>query len=123
MSNEENNQEKMMHDIMDSYIIELNIDAVGLWEIIRDGRQLNLDKTNLSKFVLDIIIHLLQHGAIPAISIYGHGWQSIDRDLSDSHLAATQIISEWLEKQSDPQPYDSIWFVRPVLLTKDEKQV
>lgn len=91
---------------------ELEVDAVGLWQIIPVGRDsFALSGDDLRDFVRRAIMALLQRGALPVKPKKEEGvfWCRQDHygDAADS--IAENIIAEWEKSGVDPDE-DGLWF-------------
>jgi hypothetical protein len=91
---------------------ELDLDAVGLWQVVLDGRDsFDLSGVRLRDFVTRGVIALLRAGAVPVRpspeknvfwvrqSCYGSGIEEI----------ASNVVEEWERSGIDPDQ-DGLWF-------------
>jgi hypothetical protein len=94
---------------------ELVRDAVGLWQIVPDGRTgFGLGGPDLVDFVRKSVLVLLKRGAKPVRGGRGTGYNWIvqpqygttDADIADA------VIAEWLAAGRDPD-FDGVWFALP----------
>ncbi|MGO4153074.1 hypothetical protein [Cupriavidus sp. YAF13] len=95
--------------------LELEDDAVGLWQIIPFGRQgYGLAGEDLVEYVRRSLLALFAHGAIPVQgAIDGiHYWEPVDRFGADPQLMVQGVIDEWLASSEDPDP-GGLWFAMP----------
>lgn len=91
---------------------ELDIDAVGLWQLVSSGRDgFDLDGSELQEFVKRGILSLLNAGAVPvkASSSDGVFWEKQLRYGVCAEEMANNIIEEWLGSGVDPD-HDGVWF-------------
>lgn len=95
---------------------ELEIDAVGLWQIIPAGRvSFGLDGEALITFTRRCLLALLSRGAKPVVGAVGdeeHDWKIIEGYCGTNEEVADAIISEWLASGKDPD-VGGIWFALP----------
>jgi len=91
---------------------ELEIDAVGFWQIVPIGRDsFGLEDDKLNDFVKRSIIALLEKGAVPVrpSTNEGEAWR-VQRQYGSKHdEVAANIITEWLDSGLDPD-HDGLWF-------------
>lgn len=93
---------------------ELDVDAVGLWQIIPVGSDsFGLSGQRLDEFTCRCIMALLQRGAVPVRAVSGVvGWVP-DIAYRGSHEGiAKQIIHEWKIHKLVPD-HDGLWFSLP----------
>jgi hypothetical protein len=91
---------------------ELEMDAVGLWQIIPTGRDsFQLTGKALDEFAKRSIIALIDRGAVPVLpSSTGQGhWKQQDQYGSSSTEIADKILNEWRQSGRDPD-HDGLWF-------------
>jgi hypothetical protein len=95
---------------------ELEIDAVGLWQIVPVGRNdFGLDGESLADFVRQNLLALFAKGAKPVIGRKGvDHWILKDDYGTTPAQMADAVIEEWRASGAkDPKPYDSLWFALP----------
>ena len=94
---------------------ELVRDAVGLWQIVPDGRTgFGLDGPELVQFVRNSVLVLLKRGAKPVRGGRGTGYNWIVQPhygTTDAEIADA-VIAEWLAAGRDPD-FDGVWFALP----------
>lgn len=92
---------------------ELDIDAVGLWQIIPVGiDSFGLSGWRLEDFGYRCIVALLQQGAIPVKSMLGvSGWVPETKYRGSHEEMAIQIINDWKAGELVPDQ-DGLWFAR-----------
>jgi hypothetical protein len=105
-------------EAISQYPGELDLDAVGIWQIVPDGRvTFGLSGDALADYVRRAIYALLDAGAVPVRHVPGSGfhWTRQTQYGSTREEIAEAIIAEW-----KPVPYDSYsmiehcpWFARP----------
>ena len=95
---------------------ELDVDAVGLWQIVPAGREgFRLENAELTEFVRQCILALLASGAKP---VKGGGGTRFDWILqthygeSDLEIA-NSIVGEWLEIGAGDVSPGGVWFALP----------
>jgi hypothetical protein len=96
---------------------ELQIDAVGLWQIVSFGRQgFDLSGEALADYTRRNILALLDKGAKPVVAvanaIHGRVWLPVDYGNAQDQIA-NAIIREWLEEGVEPN--FRVWFALPHL--------
>lgn len=112
---------EMSHEIKDKYFgvplsewiknipNELEVDAVGLWQIVASGKDgFGLKGKNLTNFLAQAILGLLEKGAKPVRSINGN-WVIQNQYGNQNHLIISRILNE-LEQGAEPDE-DGIWFL------------
>jgi len=95
---------------------ELEIDAVGLWQIIPVGKDsFELTGEELREFTKLAIIELLEHGAVPvrASKKKDELWVHQKQYGEQHEEIAESIITEWEKNNIDPD-VDGIWFAQNV---------
>ncbi len=101
-----------MSEWIDRVPNELEVDAVGLWQIIPTGRDsFNLSGEELEDFARRCIIALIAKGASPvrpATSNDGF-WQHQPQYGKSPEEVANKIIEEWKNSETEPN-HDGIWF-------------
>jgi hypothetical protein len=94
---------------------ELEVDAVGLWQIIPVGRDsFGLQGLPLDDFVRRSIVALICRGAVPvrpAAAEQGFWARQFQYGESAEEIA-TKIIEEWKASGIDPDQ-DGVWFSLP----------
>lgn len=94
---------------------EAKSDPVGLWEMIKVGRQgFGLSGDELEGFVRDFILEMLVSGAQAVVGDKGarFGWSPINRYPIEPHALAESLIVDWRASKVDPNA-DGIWFAFP----------
>ncbi len=93
---------------------ELDVDAVGLWQIIPVGEDsFGLSGTGLDDFTYQCIMALLRRGAVPMKAATGAtGWVAETTYQGSQEAVANQIISEWRNQKLVPD-HDGLWFWLP----------
>ena len=106
-----------MSDWISMMANELEIDAVGLWQIIPCGREdFSLDESDLVDFVQRCIISLLERGAKPVL---GGGKKGDYPWIVQYHYGETNeeiaenIINEWSGWSFADPSLGGIWFATP----------
>lgn len=97
---------------------ELDIDAVGLWQIISFGREgFGLADTELVEYVRLNLFALLNKGAKPVIAdLEGENdWKIKEGYGQTPEEIAHAVILEWLESGRDPD-VGGLWFALPEML-------
>lgn len=90
---------------------ELEIDAVGLWQIIPVGiDSFMLSGADLEEFAARCIVALLQKGAVPVKSDCATGeWVHDTKYHGSAHEIALQIIDDWRAGRATADT-DGLWF-------------
>lgn len=94
---------------------ELEVDAVGLWQIIPPLRKsFGLHGDALERAVRDVLNGLLARGARPVIgsSAQDGSWEKAIRYGSDPATITNSVIAEWRMMKRDPDVGD-LWFALP----------
>ncbi|MGE8453751.1 MAG: hypothetical protein ACN6OP_24715 [Pseudomonadales bacterium] len=93
---------------------ELDVDAVGLWQIIPVGiDSFGLSGDGLDEFTRRCIMALLQRGAVPARAVSGvAGWVPDVAYRGSHEEIANQIVNEWKVHDLVPD-HDGLWFSLP----------
>jgi hypothetical protein len=94
--------------------VELAIDAVGLWQIVKFGREgFEFSGSDLVDYVRRHILNLLEKGAKPVRGAEDgvHYWRVIDYGSSPDKITGA-IIGEWLASGEDPN-FGDVWFALP----------
>ncbi|MBU9580588.1 hypothetical protein KTE26_19305 [Ralstonia mannitolilytica] len=95
---------------------ELEVDAVGLWQIVPAGRYgFELNETDLSEFVRRCVVALLEHGAKPVVGGAGTEFDWIfQAQYGDSNEEiANAVVSEWLAAGAGDCDPGGLWFALP----------
>ncbi len=100
---------------------ELEIDAVGMWQIAPVGREnYGLSGAELADFVRCCLLALLRRGAKPFVVVTApNGIKTrvvMNKYGTTPEQITNAIISEWLASGTDPEPYDSLWFALPKMI-------
>lgn len=93
---------------------ELDVDAVGLWQIIGSGQDgFDLKGDLLTNFVMLCVISLLEKGATPvrASENPSEFWVPDNRYMGDIQQIAKQIVGDWISSGVDPD-HDGLWFAK-----------
>jgi hypothetical protein len=96
---------------------ELEIDAVGLWQIVPALRTaFGLTDTALEHAVRETLNGLLAREARPVVgsSAQDGCWVPVDRYGNDPTAIADAVIAEWQAMARDPDVGD-VWFAHPRL--------
>jgi hypothetical protein len=91
---------------------ELEVDAVGLWQIIPTGRDsFNLSGKELEDFARRCIIALIERGAVPVLPAEAENefWKEQKQYGNSASEIADSIVKEWEQSGRDPD-HDGIWF-------------
>lgn len=91
---------------------ELEIDAVGLWQIVPVGRDsFDLNDEGLRDFVRRGVVALLKRGAVPVRPAQEEGvfWVQQNCYGDDIEDIANNVIAEWEKSGVDPDE-DGLWF-------------
>lgn len=94
---------------------EAKSDPVGLWEIVKTGRQgFGLEGEPLERFVHDYVLAMLKGGSSPIVGdrTRSSGWQPVFHYGDNAETAAVAIIAEWKTRLKDPDESD-VWFAFP----------
>ncbi len=104
--------------VIAQYPGELDIDAVGIWQIVPGGQgNFGLSGDALTEFVRKAIYALLDAGAVPVRHEPGSGYEWVRQQrygISRDDIAEA-VIKEWLSVPDDPIELISQcpWFARP----------
>ncbi|WP_353568951.1 hypothetical protein [Haloferula sargassicola] len=93
---------------------DLDNDGVGLWEIIRDGREsFSLEGDDLKEFVFLAIVSIMKEGGVPAIPSLSNKniWGAARGYQGGESTVARKVIDQWTESGVDPDT-EGIWFAR-----------
>lgn len=89
---------------------ELEIDAVGFWQLVASGRDsFEFNDTDLLNFLNLAINSLLDKGAKPVRASENGEWIVQNQYGKESGVIASNILKEWSEAGVDPDE-DGIWF-------------
>jgi hypothetical protein len=104
----------LMSEWIDRVPNELDVDAVGLYQIIPTGiDDFGLSGEQLEDFSRRCIVALLQRGAIPVRPASGTKYWEPETAYQGSHEEiANQIIDDWKAHKLIPD-HDGLWFWRP----------
>ncbi len=94
---------------------ELEIDAVGLWQIIPQGRwDFGLSGEALEDFTKRHIVALIKKGAIPVRSVRKGEkfWEPQLQYGTSPEEIADRVIAEWKSSGVDPD-VSGVWFALP----------
>lgn len=94
---------------------ELPVDAVGLWQIIPQGRRgFGLDGDDLVEFTRRAIMALLERGARPVRSLdRSPGWQRDHSYGETPDEIVDAVIVEWLAPGVGDPKVGDVWFATP----------
>lgn len=101
---------------------ELEIDAVGLWQIVPALRKaFGLSDVALERAVRDTLNLLLAREALPVVgsSTRNGTWEAVDRYGNDPTAIADAVVAEWQAMARDPDVGD-VWFAHPSLLSQPD---
>lgn len=100
---------------------ELDVDAVGLWQIIPVGEDsFGLSGTDLEYFTYQCIMALLRRGAVPVKAAKDYaGWIAEPTYQGSHEAAAYKIVSDWRDHKLVPD-HDGLWFWLPSQLVLRE---
>jgi hypothetical protein len=103
---------------LDRKIIEAQNDPVGLWQLVKAGRErFGFDGIDLEQFIHRCIISLMETGAFPVsgdVSVPS-GWHRQHRYGADPPAIAAAIIREWKRAGRDPD-FGDVWFATATAL-------
>lgn len=94
---------------------EAKRDPVGLWEMVKVGRQgFGLSGDDLEIFVSDFILQMLRSGARGIVGDKGarFGWSPVSQNHMEPQAFAESLIANWRTSKIDPD-IDGIWFAFP----------
>jgi hypothetical protein len=96
---------------------ELDVDAVGLWQIIPTLRkEFGLSDSALDLAAREALAGLLGRGAQPVVGVSAQNgrWERSDKYGNDAGSVIDAVISEWHAMGRDPGVGD-VWFALPQL--------
>ncbi len=89
---------------------ELEVDAVGLWQLVASGRDgFDFNNADLSNFLNLAITSLLEKGAKPVRASDSGEWVVQNQYGKSNETIALNILKEWMESGIDPDE-NGIWF-------------
>jgi hypothetical protein len=91
---------------------ELEADAVGLWQVVRVGREsFLLDEDALNNFVRRSVVALVGRGGMPVRPSAQEGvfWEAQEHYGSTPEEIADAVVAEWHRSGVDPDE-DGLWF-------------
>ena len=91
---------------------ELEVDGVGLWQIIPVGRDsYSLEGEALNDFVRRSVTALIRRGGVPVRPAKGRGkfWERQAQYGKTPEEIATNVVTEWQNSGVDPNE-DGLWF-------------
>lgn len=94
---------------------EAKSDPVGLWEMIKVGRQgFGLSGDELEMFIRGFILEMLRSGAQCVVGDKGarFGWSPVSQYPEEPHAFAESLIADWRTSTIDPNA-DGVWFAFP----------
>ena len=94
---------------------EARSDPVGLWEMVKVGRQgFDLGGKELEMFVRDFILEMLGSGAQAVVGDKkaSFGWRPLTPCPGDPNAVAESLIANWRASKVDPN-VDGVWFAFP----------
>jgi hypothetical protein len=94
---------------------ELDIDAVGIWQIVRGGRhKYELSGADLTEFVRRCVAELLAHGAKPVSGGKGtdYDWIYQPQYGETNEEIVESVVKEWLASGSPDSDF-RLWFALP----------
>lgn len=105
-----------IQESIDGLVNELEIDAVGMWQIVPKGRvEFGLEGRNLADFVRRHVSALVDAGALPQkVEVRGGQKQWIPDPSygTDREAIVERVMSEWLADPIDPD-VGGLWFHTP----------
>ncbi|MDR1098972.1 MAG: hypothetical protein LBL28_00675 [Treponema sp.] len=112
-----NDMKNIIEDAIADYVIELDDDAVGLWQIIRRQNRFGLSEDDSKKFMREAIISLMQNGAVPVVSgEQGYDWKETGVFGESAENIADNISAKWsknIKTKGTIFNLDGVWFARP----------
>ncbi|MCE3233585.1 MAG: hypothetical protein K0R98_1842 [Rickettsiaceae bacterium] len=106
----------ILNESIAGYINELNVDAVGLWQIVNEAhRVFKLQDKDLVGFVKKHIESILNAGASPVWSKENgkYDWTLATEYGDTVEKITNSIITEWEKQGLKELNFDSIWFALP----------
>lgn len=93
---------------------ELDDDAVGLWQIVSNGRRgFGLEGAALIDFVGRSVVELIKAGAQPVHVLEGERpWRIKSGNGAQPEEIAGKVVAEWQESGQDPD-VSGLWFALP----------
>lgn len=95
---------------------ELSVDAVGMWQIVPNGRHgFALEGGELTEFVRRYVLLLLERGAKPVIGGAGtnYYWLVQSKYGEKKEDIVDAVIAEWLDAGGGDPDFDCVWFALP----------
>lgn len=95
---------------------ELPVDAVGIWQIVPDGRHgFGFEGEALIDYVRRCIAELLSRGAVPVIGggDSGYYWIAQPQYGSKPDEIIENVVCEWLANGSKDEDPAGLWFALP----------
>ena len=105
-----------MSQWMEEVAYELRNDAVGLWEIVPDGRYgFGLEGDALTAYVRRQVAMLLARGAVPVLGGAGtdHYWIVQRQYGSRPDEILDNVMREWLARGGTEEDPEWLWFALP----------
>ncbi len=99
---------------------ELPDDAVGLWQIVPDGRRgFGLEGDALTSYVRRSIAELLSRGAMPVVggADKGYYWIAQPQYGSQPEEIIENVVREWLANGAQDEDPGGLWFALPDMCT------
>ena len=101
---------------------ELNIDAIGLWQIIRNKIVYNLDDNEIEELLYRTIMKIIEAGASPVFGMKeGECWMTTEKYGTEPEEIAMNVINEWKktkETYQDISDIGGLWFAKPHIYNK-----
>jgi hypothetical protein len=107
-----------MSEWMERVANELSDDAVGLWQIVPDGRiGFGLEGEALTEYVRRQIAVLLARGAVPVVGGFNEGryWVVQRQYGSRPEEIVENVVREWLANGVGNEAPGGLWFALPEL--------
>ncbi|PZR36846.1 hypothetical protein [Caulobacter segnis] len=105
-----------IQDSIDGLLNELEIDAVGMWQIVPKGRvDFGLEGSELADFVRRHVSALVYAGALPQMIKFCDGqkqWVPDPKYGTDREGIIERVMNEWLADPIDPD-VGGLWFQTP----------
>ncbi len=105
-----------MSEVVTGYGDELEIDAVGIWQLVPAGRQgFGLEGDALTEFMRRCVKELLSRGAVPVLGggDSEHDWIVQRRYGTQPDEILENVIAEWLANGSPNDDPGGLWFALP----------